>query len=208
MEAIYPGSDLDVIEIDPGVTQTAYQYLGLRPDTTVVSYNEDARMFLERAPVGAGSSRPYDLVIGDAFNDYSVPYHLTTIEFDERVRAWLEPDGIYMVNIIDGPGGSFLRAYAHTLRQAFAYVYVAPTISSWQTSPRSTFVLLASDTALDTAALAATDGGDGERLLAGQLLPQAELDALLATGRTVTLTDQYAPVDQMLAAVFRDEVPR
>jgi MFS family permease len=30
MEAIYPGSALDVIEIDPGVTETAYQLLGLR----------------------------------------------------------------------------------------------------------------------------------------------------------------------------------
>ena len=112
MEAVYPGSELDVIEIDPGVTQVAYDSLGLQPEAHIVTYNEDARMFLAREP-----ARSYDLILGDAFNDFSVPYHLTTREFNDRVRAWLADDGYYVVNIIDGPRGRFLRAYAHTLRQ-------------------------------------------------------------------------------------------
>jgi len=208
MEALYPGSDLDVIEIDPGVTQVAYEYLGLPAQTSILSHNEDARMFMAREPVGAGSLRQYDLVVGDAFNDYSVPYHLTTREFNDRVRAWLADDGIYLVNIIDGPGGSFLRSYVYTLRRTFANVYVVPTITSWRTSTRSTFVLLASQTPLDTAAFASIDAGDGTPLLAERLLPQAEVDAFLAKGRRVLLTDQYAPVDQMLAAVYREEAPK
>jgi len=31
---------------------------------------------------------------------------------------------------------------------------------------------------------------------------------LLTKGRTVTLTDRYAPVDQMLLPVFLDSLPR
>jgi MFS family permease len=73
IETVYPGSDIHVIEIDPGVTQVAHELLGLSPDTEIVTYNEDARLFLEQQPTDA-----YDLVIGDAFNDFSVPYHLTT----------------------------------------------------------------------------------------------------------------------------------
>jgi hypothetical protein len=34
------------------------------------------------------------------------------------------------------------------------------------------------------------------------------VDDILSEGRLVTLTDRYAPVDQMLAPVFREEVSR
>ncbi len=203
IETVYPGSDIHVIEIDPGVTQVAHDLLGLSRDTEILTYNEDARLFLEREPTSA-----YDLVIGDAFNDFSVPYHLTTKEFNDRVRAWLEDDGLYVVNIIDGPWGHFLRAYAHTLRQTFRHVYLAPTIQSWRRSPRSTFVLIASDRPLDLASLETIDAGDGVPLLARQLLSDKEIEALLAEGRVVMLTDQYAPVEQMLAPVFLDQVPK
>jgi len=203
MEAVYPTSDIDVIEIDPGVTQIAHQLLGLPRDTRISTYNEDARVFLEREP-----SAEYDLILGDAFNDFSVPYHLTTQEFNERVQSWLNDDGLYVVNIVDGPRGDFLRAYLHTLRQSFDYVYLAPTIESWREASRSTFVLIATDTPLDLDALGRIDGGDGVSLLALRLLSQEEVDALLEGERAVRLTDRYAPVDQMLAPVFREEVER
>ncbi len=85
-------------------------------------------MFLERQP----DLRQYDLIMGDAFNDYSVPYHLTTQEFNERVKAWLADDGLYMVNMIDGLHRDFLRAYIHTLQQTFEHVYVIPASTAWQ----------------------------------------------------------------------------
>jgi spermidine synthase len=203
METVYPGSDIHVIEIDPGVTQVAHDLLGLSRDTEIVTYNEDARLFLEREPSDA-----YDLIMGDAFNDFSVPYHLTTKEFNDRVHAWLEDDGLYIVNIIDGPWGHFLRAYTHTLRQTFRHVYLVLTIESWRRSSRSTPVLIASDTPLDLASLETLDVIDDGPLLARQLLSEEETDALLAEGRAVMLTDQYAPVEQMLAPVFLDRVPR
>ena len=34
------------------------------------------------------------MVFGDAFNDVSVPYHLTTHEFNESVRRLLTPGGL------------------------------------------------------------------------------------------------------------------
>ncbi len=200
MEVVYPDSDLDVIEIDPGVTSVALSLLGLPKNTRIRSFNEDARLFLQRDP-----QQSYDLIMGDAFNDFSVPYHLTTREFNERVRSWLAPDGLYLVNIIDGPRGDFLRAYTHTLAQTFPYVYLAPTIDGWRESPRSTFVLVASNTPLDMDALAST--GDGSSLLARQLVSAQDLAALLAEAPPVLLTDQFAPVDQMLAPAFREEIP-
>jgi spermidine synthase len=203
MEALYPESEIDVIEIDPGVTEIAHDLLGLDRDTRIVTFNEDARLFLEREP-----TRPYTLIIGDAFNDFSVPYHLTTREFNERVRAWLADDGLYLVNLIDGPRGDFLRAYTHTLRQTFRHVYLVPTIEPWRESPRSTFVLVAGMLPLDARALKAISPGTGDSLLSRQMLDQEAVVALLAEGDVVMLTDRYAPVDQMLAPVFREEGPR
>jgi spermidine synthase len=200
IEAVYPGSDIHVIEIDPGVTAVAHEMLGLSQDTSVVSFNQDARIFLEQEP-----TRPYDMILGDAFNDFSVPFHLTTKEFNDRVRAWLSADGMYVINMIDGARGDFLRAYTHTLRQTFAYVYLAPTTDIWRSASRTTFVFIATDTPLDTSAFSSITAGDGETLLANQLLEQSDVEALLAAGNVVLLTDQFAPVDQMLAPVVRGE---
>jgi spermidine synthase len=202
MEAVYPGSTVDVVEIDPGVTEVAYAELGLARDTSIVSYNEDARTYLERTP-----NQSYDLVMGDAFNDFSVPYHLTTQGFNERVRAWLAPGGMYIVNIIDGGRGLFLRAYVHTMRQTFDHVYLAPTIEDWRTSVRSTFVIIGTNEPLDMNALSHTDGGDGSVILAPQIMALSDVDALLDEREKVVLTDRYAPVDQMLSAVFLDKEP-
>ena len=114
-----------MIEIDPGVTEVAHDMLGLSRDTPVVTYNEDARTFLKREPTGR-----YDLVFGDAFNGYSVPYHLTTKEFNDRVRAWLADDGLYTINIINDPSEHFLHTYLHTLRQTFHHIYPIFSINS------------------------------------------------------------------------------
>jgi spermidine synthase len=202
IEAIYPDADVDVVEIDPGVTEVAHDFLGLKRDTEMMIRHEDARLYLEREP-----TELYDLIIGDAFNDFSVPYHLTTKEFNDRVRAWLEDDGLYLVNIVDGARGEFLRAYTRTLRETFRHTYLAPTGEGWRRSPRTTFVVIASDAPVNVAAFRSIDAGDSVPLLWERILPQEELDALLAEGDAVTLTDQYAPVDQMLASVFRDEIP-
>jgi spermidine synthase len=196
MEAVYPDSQLDVIEIDPGVTEIAYQMLGLERGSRVTSYNEDARTFMEGEP-----TTRYDLIFGDAFNDYSVPYHLTTLEFDERVRAWLAQDGLYVVNIIDGPYGRFLRAYVHTLQQAFDYVYPVFSVEAWRRSSRTTIVIVASQQPLDEGTLQSTVPD-----LASQMLSPAETAALLAEGRAITLTDRHAPVDQLLLPVFLDQI--
>jgi spermidine synthase len=201
MEAVYPGSELHVVEIDPGVTQVAYDALGLSPDTAVVTHNQDARLFLARPPTQA-----YDVILGDAFNDFSAPYHLTTREFNERVRAWLADDGLYLVNIVDGPRADFVRAFVHTMRQTFRHVYLAPTNATWRRAPRSTFVVVAANKPLDLTVLESANSRGDQSYLARLVLSESEVDALLAQGRLVTLTDRYAPVDQMLAPVIREEV--
>jgi spermidine synthase len=192
IEIIRPGSRVDVIEIDPGVTRTAYDRLGLPADTTITSYNEDARRFISRMP----AAERYDLIVGDAFNDFSVPYHLTTLEFDQMIADHLTGRGIYIVNIIDGKQGDFSRAYVNTLKQVFNHVHVAPVGGDLGTSSRQTIVVLASQNPLDEALVTAP--------LAQNFIPTTELETYLQAGPPITLTDDYVPVDNLLAPVFAD----
>mgnify|MGYP002143997307 CR=1 FL=1 len=58
------------------------------------------------------------LVFGDAFNDLQIPYHLTTKEFAQQIRALLKDDGLYLV----APDAGELIAYyansiAHLIRR-------------------------------------------------------------------------------------------
>lgn len=203
VEATYPNAAMHVIEIDPDVTKFAYDELALPRTSRILTYNEDARLFFAGEP-----TTRYDLVLGDAFNHFSVPYHLTTREFNERVRAWMADDGLYVVNIIDGPYGEFVRAYYHTLKLTFRHVYLGEGNGEWRKASRSTFLLIATDKPLDLPSLVNYDAGTGDALLSRMIAPDSEIQRLLTEATPVTLTDQYAPVDQMLAGVFREEVPR
>ena len=104
-------SRIDVAELDPAVKLAVQKEMGLLPDgkTAVRTLVGDARNVVddrlrENEVLKANGESPihYDFVYGDAFNDFSVPWHLTTLEFNEKVRALLNPEsGVYLINVID-----------------------------------------------------------------------------------------------------------
>jgi len=180
-----------VAEIDPGVTQIAREMLGLNGSQRIVAHDEDARTLM----ASLEDDEPYDLIFGDAFNDFSVPYHLTTLEFTQLVDRLLAPDGLYVANIVDGGGrGSFMRAFVRTQQAVFAHVAVIPTIASWRSAPRTTWVIVASQSPLELDHITSP----------GTPLPQDELDEYLAMEPPLILTDDFVPVDNLLAPVFMD----
>ncbi len=192
LEEIYPGSRLDVVEIDRGVTETAFSELGLAADTTITTINDDARRFMFYLP----EEVQYDVILGDVFNDLSVPYHLTTLEFDREIAARLAPGGIYMLNLIDGQELGFLRALVHTLRQVFPYVYVSPTEAGLGERERQTYVILAAKQSLEGLLY---DGA-----LAGRFVTPEALQQAIDAHPPVLLTDDHAPVDNLLLPVVED----
>jgi hypothetical protein len=107
IEANFPGDPLiDVAEIDPAVTLAVRRNLGLEPEgeTSLNIFEQDARNFVDdRLLQNQTSDRPvkYDFIYGDAFNDYSIPFHLTTLEFARKLRQLLSDDGCYLANVIE-----------------------------------------------------------------------------------------------------------
>ncbi|HBH51426.1 MAG TPA: hypothetical protein DDY91_05980 [Planctomycetaceae bacterium] len=106
---------IDVAEIDPAVLKGVQLELGLSRKhgppadggTWIQTTIGDARLFVDEQvrrnmSLGPEKAVTYDFVYGDAFNDLSVPWHLTTREFSEQVKELLTPnEGVYLVNIID-----------------------------------------------------------------------------------------------------------
>jgi len=164
-----------------------------------VTFNRDARLwYIEQQPVAQ-----YDIIYGDAFNDLSVPYHITTLEFDRMVRRSLKDDGILMTNIIDNyHTGEFLRAYLRTLTLSFEHVYLFGLGRAWEGRGPSTYVAVASPSALDLASFRDFVGPTTRREKYTGILDDAKLREYLATGRQFALTDDYAPVDNLVARLF------
>ena len=85
--------------------------MGLPPEsqTQVKTLTGDARNvvvdLLRRNGKLEAESRPlvkYDFIYGDAFNDFAVPWHLTTVEFSRQVKQLLDPEhGVFLINVID-----------------------------------------------------------------------------------------------------------
>lgn len=72
-----------------------------------------------------GEKITYDFIYEDALNNFSVPYQLTTREFNEKLSQVLTEDGIYMVELIDDfESGLFAGAFINTLELIFPHVYV------------------------------------------------------------------------------------
>jgi len=198
IEAVYPSSTVDVIEIDPAVIAIVHERLGLPPNSRIRSFNQDARVFLTEWT----DPKQYDFIYGDAFNDLSIPYHLTTVEFNRIIASRLKPNGVYLSNIIDKfEGGEFLKAEANALRAVFPHVYMFGRSDAFQPFDRNTYVLMASRAPLNRAALDAITARD-EPSLRTTPLSVDRFNAYVTSGRAITLTDDFVPVDQLLARLF------
>ncbi len=196
MQTMYPQGSSDVLEIDREVFEVAYRDLGISPDLDISTYAVDARLFL----VGNRPTAEYDIVFGDAFHNFAVPYHLTTFEFNELVKRALKPGGVYVMNLIDTFGrGEFLRAYVRTARQTFANVYLVTESDLNPTQGRSTFVIAMSDEPVDFDSLPELTRTNLGRDSIARLYPATSLQEYLDAGRDFILTDDYVPVDNLLS---------
>ncbi|MBV9358976.1 MAG: fused MFS/spermidine synthase, partial [Chloroflexi bacterium] len=160
----------------------------------IVTYNVDARLMVSQ--LLAHNAGSYDLIIGDAFNDLSIPYHLTTREFDESLKQLLKPDGYYLALVIDKlVGGRFLPAYTSTVGSVWPYAALLAEGKPWQSSDPNTIDVLAGNQPLDMASFSPR---------VTTIMPADQMQAWLTSSRSPLLTDDYAPVDNLIAPLFAD----
>jgi spermidine synthase len=118
----FPQARIDVVELDPGMTDVARTYFGFVDHPHISSLHEDGRVFLNHAPEGH-----YDMVFIDAFRALVTPYHLITREAVEKVHRTLTSGGIAVINVIasmEGPASDILKAQLATWREYFPHAEV------------------------------------------------------------------------------------
>ncbi|MFW2380988.1 MAG: fused MFS/spermidine synthase [Acidimicrobiales bacterium] len=180
IDATRPGSTHLVLEIDPLLVEVAQDELGLKLTDDLKVRTGDARLALADLETDS-----YDLVVGDAFGGLSVPWHLTTTEFIAELDRVLRPDGLYVMNVIDGDENRFVEAELATLAEHFDH-RAAVVPADWPVRRPVNQILVASDATLPTFEI------DPEH---GYLID--DLDEFTGGGRV--LTDDFAPVEQLAA---------
>ncbi|MBI4964597.1 MAG: fused MFS/spermidine synthase [Desulfomonile tiedjei] len=192
----WPGSVVDVAEIDPMVVDVNYGVLGLPTNSPIRTFPADARNVVDSL---AAEAR-YDLIVGDAFNDLSVPFHLTTLEFNQKVARHLAPKGLYMVNLIDDwEFARLLGSYFLTLKKTFRHVNVFCTELEGVKEGRETFVLAAS---MEPLQVDDWQPGHGSGF-PGSAFTEKQIAKLARKSQGRILIDDNAPVENLLEPVVR-----
>jgi spermidine synthase len=203
IEAKYPQAGIDVVEIDPDITRVVKSYLGVSEDTKIRSFNEDGRWFV----MNSKEQGSYDFIFGDAFNDLSIPYHLTTKEFAMQLKRLLKPDGLLLANVIDSfKKGAFMPSYIRTLEEVFGKgnVHLITLSSDYDHIGISTCVVVASPQRLDIDDFVKTGKGKDGKEMTSHVMPQDRLQQYLKERYSVILTDDYVPVDNLIAPIFEE----
>lgn len=186
LNASRPGTTNIVLEIDRLLVEIGRTELALAEETKVVV--DDARISLRDI-----EDNHADVIIGDAFSGASVPWHLTTVEFTAQIQRALQHSGIYTMNVIDYGAKEFARAAAATLEVVFDHVALFAPEPYIVGSSGGNFVLVASDSPIDVAAIERTIASRGGSEVG---ISDGELEAFIDDARP--LTDDFAPVDQMV----------
>jgi spermidine synthase len=203
IEAKYPKAEIDVVEIDPEITGVVKKYLGISQKTKIHSVNEDGRWFV----MNCKTQGSYDFIFGDAFNDLSIPYHLTTKEFALQLKKLLKPDGLLLANVIDSfQKGAFMPSYIRTLEEVFGKgdVHLLTLSSDYDRMGISTYVVAASPKRLNMDDFVKTVKGNGKKEMTSHVMPQDRLQQYLKERTSVILTDDYVPVDNLIAPIFEE----
>ena len=138
----YQNAKMDVVEIDPQMTEIAKSYFRLQENPRLKIIHQDGRVFLNRA-----ESNKYDAVLMDAFGSlFSVPFQLTTIEAVAQINRILKDDGIVIFNLggaISGDASKFLQAEFKTYAQVFPQIYLFKVNADYTDTQLQNLIIIA-----------------------------------------------------------------
>ena len=113
----YPVAETEGVEIDQKIADLSRNYFSLPDDVRVTTY--DGRAFLQ------ATDKKYDLIMVDAYQDITIPFQMSSVEFFRQVSEHLTDDGAMVVNLnmrSDEPGN--INEYlCDTIASVFPNVY-------------------------------------------------------------------------------------
>lgn len=108
---------IEGVEIDQKITDLAVQYFELPDNVKVTTY--DGRAYLNAI------EKQYDVIMVDAYQDITIPFQMSSVEFFTLVKEHLNKDGVMVVNMnMRGNGEEDINQYlADTISSVFGEVY-------------------------------------------------------------------------------------
>jgi spermidine synthase len=192
--AVFPRVKIDGVEIDPLIVEVGKRYFNMEnPNLNVIV--QDGRWALER------STEKYQVISIDAYRPPYIPWHMTTVEFFQSVRAHLTEDGVMVINIGRGPTDRRLvDALAATIRQVFPSIYISDISGSFNTLLFATVQKTSLENYL----------ANYVHLMENPNTPPLLLEVLAATyeglqplpeNESLVFTDDHAPVEQITNSI-------
>lgn len=116
--------EMEGVEIDSRITKLARDYFELPEDVPVVTY--DGRAYLNAI------DGKYDVIMVDAYQDITIPFQMSSLEFFTLVQEHLKEDGVMVVNMnMRGRREGNINQYlADTISQVFPAVYTVDVENS------------------------------------------------------------------------------
>ncbi len=105
------------VEIDQKITDLAKEYFELPEDVDVYTY--DGRAYLN------ASNEKFDVIMVDAYQDITIPFQMSSVEFFTLVKEHLTDDGVMVVNMnMRGQSEGNINQYlADTIASVFGQAY-------------------------------------------------------------------------------------
>ena len=183
LSGFYDNVEIVGVEIDGKITEIAREYFELSDDITV--HNYDGRAFLNV------TEDKYDIIMVDAYQDITIPFQMSSVEFFTKVKGRLTEDGVMVVNLNmrSDEAGNINYYLCDTIAKAFKNVY---TFDVGNTTNRELFAF-DSDDALEKF----KDNLDGEtNVTLKKFLKTSVLEKLTEyEAGNLILTDDKAPVE-------------
>lgn len=105
------------VEIDDRITGLAHRYFELPESVKVTTY--DGRAYLQAI------DEKYDVIMVDAYQDITIPFQMSSVEFFTLVKEHLTKDGVMVVNMNmhSDAEGNINEYLADTIANVFSEVY-------------------------------------------------------------------------------------
>ncbi|MBQ3664827.1 MAG: fused MFS/spermidine synthase [Lachnospiraceae bacterium] len=87
----YENVNIEGVEIDQKITNLAKKYFELPENVKVTTY--DGRAYLQTI------ENKYDVIMVDAYQDITIPFQMSSVEFFRLVKDHLNEDGVMVVNM-------------------------------------------------------------------------------------------------------------
>lgn len=185
------------VEIDGKITELANTYFEMPRDVKVTTY--DGRAFLEV------SDQKYDVIFVDAYQDITIPFQMSSVEFFSLVRDHLTEDGVMVVNLNmwEKTEGNINAHLMDTIAQVFPNIY---TVDVAHTTNRELFASQ-SDELPQRLQASVSSVQDGELR---SLMRRVSLSLQVYEAGDYIMTDDKAPVEllgmRVIDHLIRDEV--